>query len=780
MDQMDFYPEMPKRTRSKQKTPGKTLETVSFKEALRLLFQRLPMACCFFLLSLAQCFSVPSPFAVCALLALTSMEADAGGAVLGVAAGIGFQALWGRPLDWGQGLACLCCFPLVKLTNKTEGQTLLLALALLIARSLPILAAAQDGQAIVLCGAGMALGLATVPAFRRVAAILKDKAWRAAQDDLLCLALPFLLLLCGASRLSLFQINLGYLLSVACALSFSWLCGAAYGVCLGLGCGLALLIGGESALLLVNLSFGALMAGIFQGRLRPMTATVYCLCSLSVTYLIASAFYPALFAAEAAAGLGFCLIPKRWTQKIGGRIRQLRWNHPRDHAYLRMKTQDWICALQRISDALPEPRIFPASLDAECDSLATQLCEGCERLPICWHEKEAQTRQGMAALLEQGTGTDDYLTAINAYFSLCPRISRLPDLLIRVNEERRKRVQMRICAEYEREMLQTHLTALSQSARNIFFDGTNPDEQEGQWFLETEEALQALRYPGQTAFVKRIDGRMMVCVWRDPLSLPAPVGKELANEISLHLGVHMTVTDQDQGRVILEEEPPLTLVTGTATACAVNREEKGEDKPDNGDAVLTRSLSGGRQLLALSDGMGHGADAQEESRKTLDLLSLCLEAGYTRSQAMTAVNGAMLSAAGGEKFATVDLCLVDLWTGEAVMNKLGACCSFLLQGQKAKTIEGAALPLGIIEHVMPMEHTFKLSEGDVVLLLSDGITDAFPEEQDIMNLLARCRELLPQRIADTVLREALMRQDGLPNDDMTVLCARVTARNKRW
>ena len=233
--------------------------------------------------------------------------------------------------------------------------------------------------------------------------------------------------------------------------------------------------------------------------------------------------------------------------------------------------------------------------------------------------------------------------------------------------------------------------------------------------------------------------------------------------------------------MVLEEEPPMILDTGIATACAVSRENKHRHfrKPDNGDAVLTRSLPGGWELLALSDGMGHGAGAQEESKKTLELLSLCLEAGYSRTQAMTAVNGAMLSATGGEKFATVDLCLMNLWTGETVMNKLGACASFILQGQKLTTVEGAALPLGIIEHAQPMEHTFILVEGDVLLLVSDGVMDAFPKDRGIPRILQQQRDQTPQRLADILLREAIMQQNGLPADDMTVLCARVTAREHK-
>ena len=192
--------------------------------------------------------------------------------------------------------------------------------------------------------------------------------------------------------------------------------------------------------------------------------------------------------------------------------------------------------------------------------------------------------------------------------------------------------------------------------------------------------------------------------------------------------------------------------------------------------MLIQPLSGGKELLALSDGMGHGADACDESRKTLELLSLCMEAGYSRAQAMTVVNGSMLSITNGEKFATVDLCLVDLWTGEAAMNKLGACPTFLIQGQRIKTIEGSALPLGIIEHVIPMEYRFSLGEGDALVMVSDGVTDAFVQEDGILSILREQRDSTPQRLADAILGAAMARWAGAPPDDMSVLCARVKER----
>lgn len=771
-----------KRAQKKRRERGKKLSSFHAEQWGRALVRRLPMAGAFFLLSLAQCFAVPAPFSICCLMALTAAGESAAGAWLGLGAGLGYRVLMGLPWDAGQFVICALCFGLRQIREWKPGWIMALTGTLLLARALPDMFGAGDAQTVILLFAGVLLGVAVMPALLRAARIAVSHPRSFSQDDLLCLLLPLLLLLAGAGRLSLAQVNMGYFVSAGLTLTVAWVGGSAGGACFGLACGLTLLISGQSALPLVNLAFGALLAGMMQGKQRALAAGVYLLASVTAAYLIAYRFIPAFFMAEGAAALLFCLVPGKQMGVISRFMRRLKWNEPKENAYTRLKTQRWVRAVECMADALPHPRVQPFSPQEESETLTDALCADCDRLPICWHEMERQTREGLEALSERGDDTDEYLKIINTYFSQCPRIGRIPELLSRLDKERQTRMQRALCAEYERDMLQTHLTALSQAAQRISLEGQSKDSEEALWTYQTEEALQAVRFPGRTAFVKKVDGHMTVCLKYDPLALRpgADMGNVLANSVGLQLGVPLNVTEQQGERIILEEMPPLKAETGMATACAVSPEKKRRmgRRPDNGDAVLTRLLPGGKQLLTLSDGMGHGTDAQEESKKTLELLSLCMEAGYTRSQAMTAVNGAMLSATGGEKFATVDLCVVDLWTGETAMNKLGACASYVIQGQKIHTVEGSALPLGIIEHVVPMEHRFTLGEGDALLLMSDGVTDAFPEEQDLLAVLRRCREYAPQRLADTLLREALLQRDGLPPDDMTVLCARIQERGR--
>ena len=188
-----------------------------------------------------------------------------------------------------------------------------------------------------------------------------------------------------------------------------------------------------------------------------------------------------------------------------------------------------------------------------------------------------------------------------------------------------------------------------------------------------------------------------------------------------------------------------------------------------GDACCAKRCEGGRLLMMLCDGMGHGERAHQQSEKTLELLLLLLEAGYTRRQAITAVNGIMLGSQNEERFSTVDLADVDLWTGEVFGEKLGACASWVVRGSHMKKMEGSSLPLGIVQEATPTAVQFRLHSGDILILMSDGVADVFPTDAQMKKALELSLHMQPQRMADEILKNALVASGGISRDDMTVI-----------
>ena len=195
-----------------------------------------------------------------------------------------------------------------------------------------------------------------------------------------------------------------------------------------------------------------------------------------------------------------------------------------------------------------------------------------------------------------------------------------------------------------------------------------------------------------------------------------------------------------------------------------------------GDSCREGRLPDGRYLLALCDGMGNGEAARLLSGRALELMERLLSAGVALDAALDSVNCAMLSH-GGERFTTLDLCVLDPLRGTADFCKLGAAPSILLRGDACERIPGGRLPMGVLDEVSPVRRRCALREGDWVVMFSDGVADELREGQLawLEALLLRARALQPAQAASLLISEAKARDGGRALDDMTALLVWVQA-----
>lgn len=201
----------------------------------------------------------------------------------------------------------------------------------------------------------------------------------------------------------------------------------------------------------------------------------------------------------------------------------------------------------------------------------------------------------------------------------------------------------------------------------------------------------------------------------------------------------------------------------------------------SGDKYAFYYLRGGRFGLALSDGMGVGPKAALESSTTLSLLGRLLDLGFGQELAIKTVNSILALRSPGESFATVDLSVVDLYSGQVDFIKIGAVPTYLLRGGHVSQIKASSLPVGIIEDFEIKSQVRTLEPGDVLVMLTDGILDACGgrEEQGewLAGVLQDAAGLPPQEIADLLLKLAQTSSGGAAgtSDDMTVLAVKLEA-----
>lgn len=203
--------------------------------------------------------------------------------------------------------------------------------------------------------------------------------------------------------------------------------------------------------------------------------------------------------------------------------------------------------------------------------------------------------------------------------------------------------------------------------------------------------------------------------------------------------------------------------------CAASAKQPGKTSGDN---YIYQKLNDNKYLFALSDGMGHGDKAANISNAAINLISGFYKCGMGGTLATDSVNSLLLPISNGV-FATLDVAVVDTFTGQVDFVKMGSSVS-IIKGLECSQIVGVeSLPLGVSERVAPTTCSHVLQCGDIVVLASDGIVDAFANDTEFSNFVNNLGLVNMQIFAESIYEEACGRQLE-HKDDMTVLAFRLT------
>ncbi len=197
----------------------------------------------------------------------------------------------------------------------------------------------------------------------------------------------------------------------------------------------------------------------------------------------------------------------------------------------------------------------------------------------------------------------------------------------------------------------------------------------------------------------------------------------------------------------------------------------------SGDSFTFLNTGAGKYIIALSDGMGSGYKAAAQSRTTVTLLENFLESGFSKDMAVNLINSVLVLKSGDDTYSTIDISVIDLYSGEVEFVKTGAAPTYIRREDRVEMIRKASLPAGILGDVETELMHRKVAAGEMIIMTSDGVTDSFAGdrngERELSAYIRGLRSMNPQEVADEVLREAERRSNGMPEDDMTVIVAKV-------
>ena len=196
-----------------------------------------------------------------------------------------------------------------------------------------------------------------------------------------------------------------------------------------------------------------------------------------------------------------------------------------------------------------------------------------------------------------------------------------------------------------------------------------------------------------------------------------------------------------------------------------------------GDSVTYFQPDPNTLCLLLSDGMGSGREARQESQLTLRLTERFLRSGVEAGTALRTINAALNIRSDEQgSFTTIDLLTVDLIDCQAALYKYGAAPTYIKRQGTVRRLTGGALPAGLQDAAAPTPETrFPLEENTFVLLVSDGVTDS-GDDQWLQDLLAGWQGDDPHVLVSLVLRQCRQRRQG--DDDCSALCLYLPPRER--
>lgn len=286
--------------------------------------------------------------------------------------------------------------------------------------------------------------------------------------------------------------------------------------------------------------------------------------------------------------------------------------------------------------------------------------------------------------------------------------------------------------------------------------------------------IQAMRQEGvrveNPCYASREDGRTEIVLTMSAIKKDGISAEEVVDMISVLLDRRLKlsvsspyVVEKEPHSFVLEEETKYLVLTGFSRAVK-------ENETISGDNYVVMETEKGKLTVMLSDGTGSGEKAGKDSERVLDLMEKMLEAGYSDDTAIDMVNTALFAAGDEQNHPTLDICDIDLYHGSCELRKVGGAVTFLKRANDVEPLAAGSLPLGIFQKVQAAPISKKLQDGDYMIMVSDGIVDAFGEEDyhTLVSFLAGITEQNPGEIAEKLLRAALCAGGGRIRDDMTV------------
>lgn len=562
---------------------------------------------------------------------------------------------------------------------------------------------------------------------------------------------------------------------------------AAVGIIVGLIVGLS---DGNTAFAISLYGLAGVLAGTFR-RLGKIVVIVGFLLGSVITALclghegdIVKSLSECLIA-----GTLFFLVPNRWLliwrqfaqqrdENINytGQVRETiaKMNHIGEVFHDLAKVFDTITA-----DT--QNKIVDDKLAKTLSAVGEQICAECPKRSQCWELNFYQTYNGILEMLGQAEVNKLTMTYMPVIFRKnCIKCKEMLETVQLVAERNQMSTFWQKKIMDNRQMITEQMKAMHTIINNLTYEMGQAeclDEELAYTFQEKANILGC-----QLTGVRAVDkqGRSLIEAYKKPCNgnrecvntiLPLAAGS-----MKEKMTLHAECGNEKNGKnckLIMEAAKRFSISTGIAAAAKDGQEICG-------DTCAVIELNRGKIAFILSDGMGSGCQAGGQSTLAISFLRKLMIAGFDTDVAIKTVNAMLLLCSSEESFVTIDIAVLDTYSGNIEFLKIGSAPSFIKRVREVATIQSASLPIGILETIEIKPVQSVAVSGDFIIMVSDGIVDVPQSRLDkgnwLANFLRQSVQSCPQQLANEILSQAKAMSGNRVCDDMTVLVGKISEK----
>lgn len=596
--------------------------------------------------------------------------------------------------------------------------------------------------------------------------------------QLASLAILFVSAISALTRFQIFNVNLGVIagvLSIYLAMAKQGVAGASFA---SITVAIALNLYSTAML---SFSGMLIIAGFLSGVFSPLKKI-----GQLTTFITVSTFFLFLTGAPIhliyrlveifLATAVYVLLPERWTNRLfaEGDLVSVETQAPQVNvsaqlAFASETIRDLQEELNEVSGKFRE--IDYHNISTIYDAAANSVCRGCTKMLTCWDENYSDTVNAFNPISDilrlNGEVTPETLPG---YFR--DRCCKMEKLCSSVNEFYRGFVGRQ---NTKRQISESRRIVLEQfqSIADMLIEVSDEISDITGYDVEATKAVSEswakLERPAEQ-IICPIDrfGRCRIDIYTS--NTVKTSGTILCQSLSDAVGreLDLPTISRIQGKTRLTFfERACYSVDFSAQQCCCG------DNTICGDSYEYFSDAKGYAYLLLSDGMGNGKRAAIDSVMTCSILIKLLKAGFGLSSAMKLLNSSMLVKSTDESLSTIDLAKIDLYTGKAEFFKAGAATTFILSKGEIRRFSSGSLPVGILEGVGYEKQSCRLTEGDIVILVSDGALAA--GEGWLCEEIRKNSGLSARELAAKLCQKAKEKAEEIQPDDITVIAAKLAS-----